>query len=71
MVDAVTKEYPGKFKMDTRPRDDHRDELKQHGISDHGVVCLHEGKTLWKHGDHQMSQPQLDAGVKVVLEALK
>ena len=71
MVDAVTKKYPGKFKMDTRPAADHRAELEQHGIKSHGVICLHEGKTVWKHGDHKLSQAQLDAGVEVVLEALK
>ena len=61
MVNAVEAKHPGKFKVDLRPRDSHRDELKAHGIESHGVVCVNNaGETLWKHGDHKMSQAELD-----------
>ena len=71
MVDAVKKSHPGKFQIENRPADKHADELKALGIEDHGVVCMLGDKTLWKHGDHAMSQKEFDAGLTAVLAALK
>ncbi len=71
MVNAVAKAHPGKFEVATRRAQDHASELKAHEISSHGVVCMLGDKTLWKKTDHDMSQAEFDAGVKVVLDGLK
>ena len=71
MVDALKDKHADRFAVSFRPRDEHREELTQHGIESHGVVCVDAaGKTLWKHGDHDMSQAQLDEGLASVLKQL-
>ena len=72
MVHAVREKYPTRFQLDLRPAASHRDELARYGLGDHGVICLgSEGSVLWKHPGHDMTQQQLDQGVKQVLSALK
>ena len=72
MVNAIKKKYTDKFEVSPRPRDEHRDELAAHGIESHGVVCVDSGgATLWKYGDHNLSQGDLDAGLEVVLKKLQ
>ena len=72
MVDAMKKAHEAKFEVSMRPAGEHKDELAAHGIESHGVVCVSaDGEMLWKHADHEMSQDQLDAGVKAVLAKLK
>lgn len=72
MVHAARTKHPGKFEVDVRAAKDHKAELAAHDIASHGVVCLDDkGATLWKHGDHQLSQADLDEGVRAVLEALR
>ena len=71
MVNAVKDQHPDKFDVSLRPRDDHQDELKTHGIASHGIVCLDpQGETLWIKADHEVSQEEFDAGVTTVLEKL-
>lgn len=71
MVNALENTYADKFAVSLRPRDDHQDELTKYGIESHGVVCIDKnGTTLWKHGDHNMTQEQLDTGVETVLSKL-
>ncbi|MEM7200182.1 MAG: hypothetical protein AAF628_07945 [Planctomycetota bacterium] len=72
MVDALTAKHSGMFDKSFRPREEHKEELATHGIESHGVVCQDAaGKMLWKFGDHNMSQEQLDEGLAVVLAKLK
>jgi hypothetical protein len=71
MVHALEKKHPGRFEITDRPAKDHKSELDKLGIESHGVVCMSGDKVLWKHGDHKMSQAQLDAGLAVVLEATR
>ena len=72
MVHAIRDQHPGRFDVSLRPRDDHLDELVERGIESHGVVCIDQaGETLWQHGDHQLSQSELDAGLKTVLSRLQ
>ena len=71
MVDALQKTHTDKFDVSLRPAADHKDELKAHGIESHGIVVVDKaGETLWKHGDHKITQAQLDAGVTEVLGKL-
>ena len=71
MVNAVSEEHPGRFKVDNRPAEGHRGELDKLSIKDHGVVCMRGDEVLWKHADHKMSKADLDAGLQIVLAALK
>ena len=71
MVDAVRQQHAEVFEMETRPAAGHRDELTRYALGDHGVICLgSEDKVLWKHAGHDMTQEELDEGVKKVLAAL-
>ena len=71
MVDALIEEHGERFAKSFRPRDDHKSELEAHGIASHGVVCVDAaGETLWKHGDHDMSEAQLQEGLATVLGKL-
>lgn len=71
MVHAVKEQHPDKFDVSLRPRDDHRDELKTHGIESHGIICLDkQGETLWIKADHQVSQAEFDEGLATVLAKL-
>lgn len=71
-MQAVEKKHPGKFTVETKPAQEHKDEIKGHGIESHGVVCLDgAGKKLWMHADHKMSEADLEKGLGEVLAALK
>ncbi len=72
MVHAVRLKHPGIFKVELRPAAEHGAELTRYGLGDHGVICLRStGEILWKHPGHDMTQEELDAGVKRVLTVLK
>lgn len=71
MVDAVKKSHPNQFNIENRPAKQHADELAALGIESHGVVCMLGDKTLWKHGDHVMSQEEFNTGLATVLKTLK
>lgn len=71
MVDALKQQHGDRFATSFRPREDHLDELKQHGMQSHGIVCVDSsGDTLWLHADHQVTQAQFDAGLAQVLGKL-
>lgn len=71
MVDAVRQQHAEVFEMETRPAAKHRDELARYALGDHGVICLgSDDKVLWKHAGHDMTQEELDEGVKTVLAIL-
>ena len=72
MVDALKTKHADKFEVSIREAGKHKDELKSHGIKSHGVVVLDgAGETLWMHGDHQITQAEIDEGAKTVLGKLK
>jgi hypothetical protein len=71
MVHAVQEKHPDVFSVAYKLAAEHREDLLKYELGNHGVICLgSEGEVLWKHPGHNLTEEELDAGVREVLFTL-